>query len=219
MSSIRSVITNQRPGSLLYRVRRKRFKFFIQLINQLKKPIKILDAGGEVFFWDQMGISQSSKLEITLLNIQDLKVHKKYFSFIKGDAAKLDKFVNLKKFDIIFSNSLIEHLQPREQLEFANKVKKSGTRYFIQTPNKYFPIEPHLMFPLFQFLPKSLRIFLISHFSLGFFNKQNKQKSRQIVESINMLGLAEIKKLFPEAKIFKEKFLFFNKSYTAYWGF
>ncbi|MBC8844888.1 class I SAM-dependent methyltransferase, partial [Escherichia coli] len=64
-----------------------------------------------------------------------------------------------QQFDIVFSNSVIEHLYTWENQEkMAKEVLRVGKYHFIQTPNYWFPIEPHWVFPFFQFLPKSIRI-------------------------------------------------------------
>lgn len=219
MKSIRSVITNHQPGSFLYRIRRKRFRFFIELISKLKKPIRVLDAGGDIFFWEQMGYANSNKFSITLLNIYDVKKENNRFSFINENAANLDKAIDPKQFDLVFSNSMIEHMSFSEQTKFAKAVRELKIKYYIQTPNKNFPIEPHFVFPFFQFLPKWFKIALITNFSLGFIDRTNKQNAVEVIDSINMLSLKDLKKLFPEAKVHKERFMFFNKSYIAFWGF
>ncbi len=59
-----------------------------------------------------------------------------------------------REFDIAFSNSVIEHVPPELQAAFAAEVSRVADRYFVQTPNRYFPIEPHYQLPLFQFLPR-----------------------------------------------------------------
>ena len=66
-----------------------------------------------------------------------------------------------------FSNSVIEHIPPPLQQDFANEISRVARRYFVQTPNRYFPIEPHYQFPFFQFLPRSLRQALNRRFTLG----------------------------------------------------
>ena len=66
-----------------------------------------------------------------------------------------------------FSNSVIEHVPPQLQSKFAEEVARVATRYFVQTPNRYFPIEPHYQLPLFQFLPKGIRKALNKRFALG----------------------------------------------------
>ena len=219
MRSIRSVIASHESGTLLYRVRRRRFKHFTKLVNTLGKPLRIIDAGGEVSFWKKMGCLNSNRFSITLLNICKMKLEGNNIKYIKESATNLNKITDLNKYDLIFSNSMIEHMSHQEQIKFAKQVRDSKLKYYIQTPNKNFPIEPHFIFPFFQFLPKWLRIILITNFSLGFFDKTNKKNAIEIIDSINMLSLKEIKKLFPQAKVYKEKNLFLDKSYTVFWGF
>lgn len=50
------------------------------------------------------------------------------------------------EFDAVFSNSVIEHVGDYEaQRQMANEIMRVGKRYFVQTPNFYFPIEPHIL--------------------------------------------------------------------------
>ena len=49
----------------------------------------------------------------------------------------------------------------------AAEAQHVGRNYFIQTPNFYFPVEPHWVFPFFQFLPVATRVMLTRRFSLG----------------------------------------------------
>lgn len=73
-----------------------------------------------------------------------------------------------EEFDVVFSNSVIEHLgEYPQQRRMADEVRRAGKRYFLQTPNRYFPLEPHFFFPFFQFLPVSVRVWLLSRFHLG----------------------------------------------------
>ena len=56
-----------------------------------------------------------------------------------------------KSVDIVFSNSVIEHLGDlRSQRVFAEEIARVGTSHFIQTPYKSFPVDPHYMSPNFQ---------------------------------------------------------------------
>ena len=62
-----------------------------------------------------------------------------------------------KSFDVVFSNSVIEHLgDPRKHEQYAREIARVGVRYFVQTPNRWFPIEPHLLTPLVHFLPRDV---------------------------------------------------------------
>jgi SAM-dependent methyltransferase len=58
-------------------------------------------------------------------------------------------------FDVVYSNSVIEHLTTRErQQQFANEMMRVGKRCYVQTPNRWFPVETHLLTPFVHYLPK-----------------------------------------------------------------
>ena len=123
-----------------------------------------------------------------------------------------------KSFDFVFSNSVIEHLFSIEnQQKMASEVMRVGKNYYIQTPNKFFPIEPHWVFPFFQFLPFGLKVFLTQNFNLGHIPKaKSKQEAIDLVNEVNLLSKKELENLFSESKLYIEKFMGFHKSYAVY---
>ena len=123
-----------------------------------------------------------------------------------------------KSFDLVFSNSVIEHLFTKEnQQKMANEVIRVGKNYFIQTPNKYFFIEPHWVFPLFQFLPFSIKVYLTQHFNLGHIPKsKTKVAALAQVNEIRLISKKELKELFIHSEIYTEYFMGLGKSHTAY---
>jgi hypothetical protein len=101
----------------------------------------------------------------------------------------------------------------------AEEVRRVGKRYFVQTPNRYFPLEPHFLFPFFQFLPIKVRVWLLQNFKLGWIEKTpDLQKATEIVESIRLLGKREFLSLFPHAHLYEEKVFGMTKSFVAYEG-
>ena len=61
------------------------------------------------------------------------------------------------QFDIVFSNAVLEHTGCRSsQAAFLKEVCRVGKRFFITTPNRWFPIEHHTGLPLLHFLPCSV---------------------------------------------------------------
>jgi 2-polyprenyl-3-methyl-5-hydroxy-6-metoxy-1,4-benzoquinol methylase len=112
------------------------------------------------------------------------------------------------EFDVAFSNSVIEHIPPELQSRFASEVSRVAGRYFVQTPNRYFPIEPHYQVPFFQFLPKRARQALNRRFTLGWQPKGQ-------WEEISLLSAGDLRRLFPEAEIRRERVLGLTKSLIA----
>ncbi|MEH2169146.1 MAG: class I SAM-dependent methyltransferase [Nostoc sp.] len=122
------------------------------------------------------------------------------------------------EFDIVFSNSVIEHVGDYDrQCQMANEVMRVGKGYFVQTPNLFFPIEPHFVFPLFQFMPINLRVWLLTNFALGWYDKvTDKQLATRIATSIKLLNKRKFLNLFPGAKLYEEKFFGLTKSFIVY---
>ncbi len=200
--------------------RKRRFWFFTNFMHQAvpnNRSVKILDIGGTQQYWQKMGFIMGPQTEIILLNLYKNEVNEPGFTSIVGDACNLTG-INDQSFDIVFSNSVIEHLYTKgQQQKMANEVARVGKSYFIQTPNKYFPIEPHWLFPLFQFLPFALQVFLTQHFTLGNIKKANsKEAAINLVKEVRLLSKKEFTFLFNDAKIYKEKILGVTKSFTAY---
>ncbi|HEY9743765.1 MAG TPA: methyltransferase domain-containing protein, partial [Coleofasciculaceae cyanobacterium] len=208
MKILKLVYDNEQSNSWATNIRKKRLALFNSLIESIPSPVNILDVGGTQTFWDTSGFFDENMdlLKITLMNVRKVPVSRPNFNSIVGDARNMKNFKD-NQFDVIFSNSVIEHVGDyNAQLQMANEIKRVGKRYFVQTPNLYFPIEPHFVFPFFQFLPVEVRVWLISHFDLGFYEKITDQKTAiEAVTSITLLNKKKFISLFPEANLFEEK--------------
>ncbi len=215
-------LTSSNPKSLNQKFRSKRFKFFTTLLKRIKsdKPLKILDVGGREIYWERMTSSADVTIpavQITLLNIEEIPSKNKDIINLIGDARDLSQYKD-GEFDIVYSNSVIEHLFSKEnQVKMAKEVARVGKYYYIQTPNYYFPMEPHWLTPFFQFLPFGVRVFMTRKFNLGHFKKQpDKEKAVSRVSSVKLLTEKEMKELFPDGKVYREYILGMKKSMTMY---
>ena len=210
-------IDNRR--SLSARLRRKRFILFQRLLGRLPRPVRILDVGGTESFWQTMGLQDPALAQVLLLNIHPVKTSLPNFRSVRGDARDLSPFGE-GEFDVVFSNSVIEHVGDfDDQRRMADEVRRVGRRYFVQTPNYYFPVEPHFVCPLFQFLPEAARARLVQHFALGTYERlPERARALEAVREFRLLSLGELKRLFPGATIYKEKWLGLTKSFVAFEG-
>jgi len=198
------------------RLRKKRFIMFLQLIKSLKRPLRILDVGGVQDFWDAVGF-QEPGITVCLLNIYKIDVNRPGFSYVIGDARGLDTLFKDKEFDVVFSNSFLEHIALQEdQRRIAGEIRRIGKSYFIQVPNRNFPIEPHFCFPFFQFFPEVIKAWFVNHFPMGFAATiSDKEKALEFVKGIRLFTENELEELFPDGIIFKEKFLGLTKSFIV----
>jgi hypothetical protein len=216
VSSARKLIEFQ--AMFARKMRKKRIALFESLISQLPRPLNILDVGGEQGFWELVGLHQEDA-KILLYNIVPSEVSYPTLSSKVGDARDMREFKD-REFQIFFSNSVIEHVGTyAQQRQMANEVQRVGERYYVQTPNRFFPMEPHFLFPFFQFLPLAIRVFLVTHFNLGWAGKiPDRQAALQAIKEIRLLTQKELKDLFPGTKIHKETLLGLTKSFIVYKG-
>ena len=112
-----------------------------------------------------------------------------------------------RSFDWVFSNAVVEHVGGiEEQRKFAaeiSRVAKCG--YFVTTPNKFFPIEPHTLLPLYQSLPEhwQRKVLRISPYYV------------HVYERIRLLGARDLRNLFPGATIVSTGFPIVGTSLVA----
>ncbi|MEP7230458.1 MAG: class I SAM-dependent methyltransferase [Ginsengibacter sp.] len=214
-----SLLDPDNSKSINQKFRENRFAFFRELLSRIQsdKPIEILDIGGTQSYWESMNFTEGHNANITLLNLYLAPVKYPNFSSIAGDACDLSNFGE-DHFDIIFSNSVIEHLFTYEnQMKMAKEIRRVGKYYYVQTPNYYFPIEPHWLFPLFQFFPFNMKVALTKNFNLGNYKKsKTREAAMRRVNEVQLLTEKEMKTLFPEGLVYREKFLGLTKSVTIY---
>ena len=215
---LEKIYDNRRSDSWAGRLRSQRLAFLNSLIQSIPKPIKILDLGGRPDFWQDstfLALSDTD-IDITFLNIEPV-YHPDYKCLI-GDARDLARFDD-DEFDVVFSNSVIEHLGDyKEQRKMAQEIQRVGQRYFVQTPNRYFPIEPHFLFPFFQFLPIKIKVWLLTHFNMGWYPKMSQEEARDLAVNTQLLSRQQFLALFPQANLYEEKVVGLTKSFIIYDG-
>ena len=207
---------SEEKDSLGNKFRNERFKYFLKKINSIKKPIKILDLGGKINYWENRGLASNNNFKITILNLELEISNHQNIKYVLGNATELSIFED-NSFDIVHSNSVIEHLYNFEnQKKMALEAQRFGIKHIIQTPNKYFFIEPHYLLPFFQYLPKYFQFKILTKTKISRLKKWDEEFAKQYIEEIRLLSVLEFKKIFPNSKIYFEKFFGMNKSFTAH---
>jgi len=211
--------SSDQEDSLGMQFREKRFRYFEDKIRSAfagKDQISILDVGGTQKYWEDKKIVKELNLHITILNLEKIPVTSDHFESVAGDATNLSEYAD-NSFDLVFSNSVIEHLYTWEnQQKMAAEIRRVGKKYFVQTPNKYFIIEPHYALPLFNFIPKKLAYLILTKTKLSRFEKWEPNDAQQYLDEIRLLTLKEMKFLFPDGKVYREKIYGLNKSFTLH---
>lgn len=196
--------------------RHKRIATFLRLFQPTTRT-SILDVGGLPRLWREMAVPA----QLTILNLLPLPEHEARFltpnqKFAQGDGARLPW--QDKSFDIVFSNSVIEHLGTWEkQMAFAGECRRVGTAHWIQTPAREFLVEPHFVTLFLHWFSPSLRRRLLRLFSLwGWLARPRPEAVAAAVAEVRLLTLKEFKHLFPDSRIIVERWLGLPKSYIAY---
>jgi hypothetical protein len=185
--------------------------------------LRIIDIGGSMSYWQRLGIDflRAHKVKIDLLNLLDDELHRdvddfEIFSFIVGDARATG--LSDMSYDICHSNSVIEHVGLWWDFEsFANETRRLAPSYYVQTPNFWFPIEPHFWrLPLFHWLPRPIRIRLFQYLPLATVGRAPDYRTAcYFADRARLLNRPQMKCLFPDSDLLPERIIFFNKSYIA----
>jgi len=219
MQGIRALADGNAPNSFSNRMRNQRFHLFESLIADLPRPLRILDIGGTLNFWRQRGWADRPDCDITLLNLQIEPSTYPHIRSTVGSATGMPEHAD-GAFDVAFSNSVIEHLFTLEnQRKMAAEVRRVARGYWVQTPNYWFPIEPHFHVPGWQWMPQELRIALLRRFRCGWRGPcPNKAQATELVREVRLMKRSELAECFPDAYLYAERFKGFTKSWVAIGG-
>lgn len=210
-------------NSIEFKFRSRRFvriQALIERILEEKGEAEILDLGGREAYWQIGGdfIDRNRhRLRITLVNLeQDPVEDKALFTRLTGDATDPGLLAG-RNYDLVHSNSVIEHVGDAAAMErFAANTRRLGSSYYVQTPNFWFPFEPHFRMVGFQYLPRTMRTALIQRVSLGFFPRiADPKDARDIIHHHHLIGTRRMRALFSDAEVTHEKFMGLNKSIIA----
>lgn len=166
---------------------------------------RILDVGGSVFNWEFLHV----RPRVTIANLPSRESIDQHFPWVFADGRRLP-FAN-QSFDIVFSNSVIEHVGDWEsQHQFAAEIARVGRAYWVQTPNRGFPVEPHLMTPFLHYLPAAWQSRIARRFTVwAMIERPSADRWEYYIEhylhDIRLLDAGEMQRLFPGAEIVRER--------------
>jgi len=183
---------NRHFSSLGTKVRNSIYRRFIEL-TQIAENESVLDVGvsaestlDDVNFFEKhypyknriaaVGLSSSSELESMYPGLRYFCADAKEMPFNDGE------------YDYVFSSAVIEHVGSRhEQTRFLkelNRVARKGV--FITTPNRWFPMELHVVLPFIHWLPP--RVFRKTLQAL-------KKEPLHLEENLNLLSRNDLRTL------------------------
>jgi len=174
----------------------------------------VLDVGGSLYNWRLL----DAPFPVTLVNVEtphDVGELPPHFTFVLGSGTRLE--FDDGSFDVAFSNSVIEHLGSWEsQRDFAREVARVGRGVWVQTPARGFFVEPHLMTPFVHWLPRRWQRRLLRRFTLwGWLARPSPETVERFLAETRLLTFREVRELFPDCDIRRERFLGLTKAFVA----
>jgi hypothetical protein len=202
------------------RFRRLRLSRLLTIVDQIaseRGTCRIIDIGGVAGYWQFLEpLWRDRPIHITLVNLVETPVPDERFSSLTADARDLSQFQALS-FDLVHSNSVIEHVGLwSDKQKMAQEVRRLAPHYFVQTPNYWFPVEPHLRTPIIHWLPYPWRVAIVMRRACGYYPKAKTYgEAREILDDARLLDAKSMGLLFPDAVIERERFVGMTKSLIA----
>jgi hypothetical protein len=190
------------PGSLGDKARGRRWDALNAAFPNLAE-LRVIDLGGRADMWLRAPVRPA---HVHLVNLE--APPEELPDWITAEVRDLlvDGAPGEADYDLAFSNSVIEHVGGFAQREaFARAVHALAPLHWIQTPYRYFPVEPHFLFPGFQFLPLSVRAAVLRRWPLVHSRPGTRQRALEIALSVELLSRTELRVLFPDSRIVAER--------------
>jgi len=96
------------------------------------------------------------------------------------------------QFDIVFSNAVVEHAGSRAQQQFfVGEAVRAAKRFFVTTPNRWFPVEMHTALPVLHYLPARVHRRVLAAIGLDYWASE---------EHLNLLDAGSLRLLFADQR-------------------
>lgn len=186
--------------------------------------LTVVDLGGTAEAWRRAPVRPR---HVTVLNLcepgETDQSEEKWLLPVTGDACRAREALAAvgapQMYDVVFSNSLIEHVGGHAQrVALTREVHALAPRHWVQTPYRYFPLEPHWLFPGLQFLPLAARARLAARWPLAHSRPESDKEAMSEVQWTELVGVAEMRSYFPFSRIHHERFAGLTKSLVAVGG-
>lgn len=201
---------DERPSLGTY-LRKRRWDTFQQHVRDFR-DMRVLDLGGTVVHWQKAALKPRA---VTVVNLLPEVSDAPWITAVQGDACELPPEVSRQTYDLVYSNSLLEHVGGyARRAAFADNVRRLAPHHWVQTPYRYFPIEPHWLFPGLQFLPVAARAAAIRRWPLAPARPDPQQALRDVLE-VELVSRTELQYIFGDSQILSERVLGLTKSLIA----
>jgi hypothetical protein len=198
-------------GSIAYRARQRRWKVFRQRFPEIAE-MEVLDLGGTMAYWKLAPVRPK---HVTIVNLNHDRAFEEapWAKTITADACS----GGFGTFALVVSNSLLEHVGGHSRRKrFAEVVAEGARHHWIQTPYRYFPIEPHWVFPAFQWLPFRARVGIARRWRLGHIRpERNPAQAAEVVAAVELMSLTEMRLYFPDGELWLERMVGLPKSLVS----
>ena len=192
------------------RSREKRFQMFLELMRPAAQTriLNVGATGGHTGLPEQLEYWYEHKQRVTGggLFFEEASDYRASFPGVTPvvfDGCALP-FAD-KSFDIVYSNAVLEHLPDRESVtRFAREIQRVGHGWFVSTPNRRYPVDPHYHLPLVQFLSQTSQKRLVTH--LG----------KVPYDHLDLLSRGDLQRLFPTSEVVGCRVTFYPETLIAY---
>lgn len=181
------------------------------------EDMHVVDLGGTAEAWHRSPLQPA---HVTVVNLFEPGTSTDRVTAVTGDACDavqvLKDAVGHARFDLVFSNSVLEHVGGHaNRARLAEATRELAPYHWVQTPYRYFPVEPHWLFPGMQFLPVAARTKIALSWPLAHSPSRSLAEARESVLWTELIGIAELQDYFPESEILRERVAGLTKSIIA----
>jgi hypothetical protein len=195
------------------RRRAERWSWFTSTFPDLDQ-MSVVDLGGDPHTWMHSPVHPK---HVHVLNIEPLDTDiPDWIATDYANACDLPESIASRRYDLVFSNSVLEHVGGHERrARFAENAHKLADAHWIQTPYRYFPVEPHWVAPGMQFMPIRARAAMARRWPLAHVRSSGLTDALDGVLWTELIDRTQMRYLFPDSTIRNERLAGLTKSIIA----